>query len=143
MTIDTASKWALVIDDDDDIRDLLQMLLEIEGFEVETMRDGIDAIALKRCYDVIVLDMKMPVFDGERLTDYWKLTAPEILSRVILLSAYPQRPVDRDLGTFAWLAKPFDCADVVAAVKACLLQGREAKEASGENEKPSDESERR
>jgi DNA-binding response OmpR family regulator len=122
--IGEAGRRALVIDDDDDIRDLLRALLETSGFEVETMRDGIDAVELKKPYDVILLDMKMPIFDGERLTDYWKLTHPSILSRVILLSAYPQQSTDRDLGTFARLAKPFECAEILETVEACFLHAR-------------------
>src|SRR4029077_20178707 len=101
MSAAAVTKRALVIDDDDHIRELLQTLLETAGFEVDTMRDGIDAVALKPGYQVILLDMKMPIFDGERLTDYWKLTNPEILRRVILLSGYSRLSSDRDFGTFA------------------------------------------
>jgi DNA-binding response OmpR family regulator len=116
------TKRALVIDDDDHIRELLQTLLETSGFEVDTMRDGIDAVELKKHYQVILLDMKMPIFDGERLTDYWKLTGPEILRRVILLSGYSRLSSDRDFGTFAVIAKPFDYRELLATVEACFLQ---------------------
>ena len=116
------AKLALVIDDDDVIRELLQTILETEGFEVDTMRDGIDAVQLKKDYQVILLDMKMPIFDGERLTDYWKLTTPEILNRVILLSGFSRLASDRDFGTFAVIAKPFEYRELLRAVDACLRQ---------------------
>jgi two-component system, OmpR family, response regulator len=118
------SRRALVIDDDDDIRELLQTLLETAGFEVALMRDGIDAVALKEHdYAVILLDMKMPIFDGGRLTDYWRLTSPAILRRVILLSGYSRLSSDRDFGTFAVIAKPFDYRELLNAVDACFRQG--------------------
>lgn len=122
MTPDTVTKRALVVDDDQHIRELLQVLLESVGFEVDTLRDGIDAVELKKHYEVILLDMKMPIFDGGRLTDYWKLTDPDILRRVILLSGYSRLSSDRDFGTFANIAKPFDYRDLLATVESCLRQ---------------------
>lgn len=112
-------KRALVIDDDDHIRELLEVLLETSGFAVDLMRDGIDAVELKKDYQVILLDMKMPIFDGARLIDYWKLTRPEVLRRVILLSGYSRLSSDRDFGTFAVVAKPFEYRELLATVEAC------------------------
>ena len=117
-------KRALVIDDDDHIRELLQALLETAGYHVDLMRDGIDAVDVKEHeYAVILLDMKMPIFDGARLTDYWKLTNPSVLRRVILLSGYSRLSADRDFGTFAVITKPFDYRELLDAVDACLRQG--------------------
>ncbi len=122
MTPNTVTKRALVVDDDEHIRELLQVLLESVGFEVDTLHDGIDAVELKKHYEVILLDMKMPIFDGGRLTDYWRLTDPEILRRVILLSGYSRLSSDRDFGTFANIAKPFDHRVLLAAVDSCYRQ---------------------
>ncbi len=122
MSPDPTLKRALVIDDDDHIRELLQTLLETAGFEVETLRDGIDAVELKKEYDVILLDMKMPIFDAARLTDYWRMTDPAILRRVILLTGYSRMASDRDLGTFANIAKPFDYLKLLSTVDECVRQ---------------------
>lgn len=122
MIPDPSLKRALVIDDDDHIRELLQTLLETAGFEVETLRDGIDAVELKKDYDVILLDMKMPIFDAGRLTDYWRMTDPAILRRVILLTGYSRMASDRDLGTFANIAKPFDYRKLLSTVDECVSQ---------------------
>jgi two-component system, OmpR family, response regulator len=124
-------KRALVIDDDDHIRELLQVLLETAGFEVDTMRDGIDAVKLKKDYEVILLDMKMPIFDAERLTDYWKLTNPKILKRVILLSGYSRLSSDRDFGTFGVVEKPFEYRELLATVDACYQQSQTDRPDSG------------
>ena len=124
MTQNALTKRALVIDDDDNIREILQILLETAGFEVDTLRDGIDAIELQKDYHVILLDMKMPIFDAGCLTDYWKMTVPDILNRVILLSGYSRLASDRDLGTFASVAKPFDYRQLLATVEACVHQAQ-------------------
>ena len=124
MTPDAVTKRALVVDDDEHIRELLQALLETAGFEVDTLSDGIDAVELKKDYNVMLLDMKMPIFDAGRLTDYWKLTDPGILRRVILLSGYSRLSSDRDFGTFASIEKPFDYRELLATVEACLRQAQ-------------------
>lgn len=113
-------KHALVIDDDDDIREMLEAFLETAGYEVDSLRDGIDAVELKKDYQVILLDLKMPIFDGERLTDYWKLTRPDVLGRVILLSGYSRLASARDFGTFAVVEKPFDYRVLLTTVEACF-----------------------
>jgi two-component system OmpR family response regulator len=121
MTLtENGPKRALVIDDDPTIRELLATILETAGFEVDTFSDGIDALELKKPYDVILLDLRMPIFDAARLTDYWKLTDPDVLRRVILLTGYSRLLSDRDLGTFATIAKPFNHHDVLKEVDLCL-----------------------
>ena len=122
MTTSSSPKLALVVDDDDHIREVLQTLLEASGFQVDAASDGIDVVELKKEYDVILLDMKMPVFDAGSLTDYWRLTDPAILNRVILLSGYTRQASDHDLGTFASIAKPFDHNDLLRTVEACVSQ---------------------
>ena len=113
-------KKALVIDDDDHIRELLKVLLEFRGFEVDLMNDGIGAVDLTQAYDVILLDLQMPIFDGERLADYWQLTDPAILDRVIVLSGYSRFTRGRTLPTFATLTKPIDHAELIRVVDACV-----------------------
>jgi CheY-like chemotaxis protein len=118
-------RTALVIDDDEDIRELLQMSLESAGFEVDTMADGIEAVSLKKPYAVILLDIRMPVFDGARLTDYWQLTEPELLRRVIMLTGYSRGKHRPQIPTFATVAKPFDIPELLRVVEACAAQTSE------------------
>lgn len=118
----TRKRAALVIDDDADIRELLQALLESAGFEVDTMEDGIEAVTLKKPYNVILLDIKMPVFDGRRLTDYWHLTAPELLRRVIMLTGYSRGNAGPSLPTFATVMKPFELQKLLRIVETCAAQ---------------------
>jgi CheY-like chemotaxis protein len=114
-------RQALVIDDDEAMRDLLEVLLESRGFAVELVADGIHATELTKDYDVIVLDMKMPVFDGARLADYWMVTAPELLQRVIVLSSYRQSRM-RHPPAFAVLSKPLNHCEFIKVVEECANQ---------------------
>jgi CheY-like chemotaxis protein len=116
-------RTALVVDDDPFIAELLTVLLESRGFVVDAAHDGIDAVELKRDYDVILLDLQMPVFDGERLTDYWQLTRPQILDRVIVLSGFSRRFEAKKLPTFASIGKPFDHDELLRLVEACAQRG--------------------
>jgi DNA-binding NtrC family response regulator len=114
-------RLALVIDDDEAMRDLIQVLLESRGFTVETMADGIHATCLTKEYDAIVLDMKMPVFDGAKLADYWSATAPEVLRRVIVLSGY-SRVREPHPEAFAVVSKPFNHNEFIKIVEECANQ---------------------
>jgi CheY-like chemotaxis protein len=118
----TARPCALVVDDDPFIAELLQVLLESHGYDVEVARDGIDVVELKRIYDVILLDLKMPVFDGERLTAYWKLTQPEVLKRVIVLSGYSRHTATDSLPAFDVVSKPFDPLVLLGVIERCVAQ---------------------
>jgi len=119
----TASKAVLVIDDDADIRALLALLLENAGYDVDALEDGIAALELKKSYDVILLDLNMPVFDGEQLTGYWVLTDPEVLRRVIVLTGYSGYTRGRSLpSTFASLPKPIDYRELLRLVEDCASQ---------------------
>jgi CheY-like chemotaxis protein len=113
---------ALVIDDDDDIRELLRALLESSGFEVDTCRDGIEALTVTKSYDVILLDVKMPIFDGRRLTDYWQLTDPGLLRRVIMLTGYSRATALPEHTTFAMVPKPFQIESLLRTIEACAAQ---------------------
>lgn len=116
-------KTALVIDDDADMRALLSTMLESVDFVVDTFEDGIAALELKKRYDVILLDLNMPVFDGEQLTGYWVLTDPAVLRRVIVLSGYSAYTRGRELpSTFASLRKPIDYRELIRVVEECANQ---------------------
>ena len=119
--VKTQKRLALVIDDDAEMRELIAVLLESRGFEVEMLADGIHATELSKEYDVIVLDMKMPVFDGARLTDYWMLTVPQVLRRVIVLSAYARSRAPHP-PAFGVMSKPFNHNEFIKLVEECANQ---------------------
>ena len=120
MTASKRRPRLLIIDDDADIRDVVVVLFEQRGFDVDAVADGIDAVQLAKDYDVILLDLNMPVFDGERLADYWALTEPARLQRVIVLSGYSRFTRGRKISGFASVRKPFDTKELVEVVDRCV-----------------------
>jgi DNA-binding response OmpR family regulator len=121
---------ALIVDDDPAIAELLQALLETHDYVVDVAKDGIDAVVLKRAYDVILLDLKMPIFDGESLTAYWTLTQPDVLKRVIVLSGYSRNPTTKYLPAFRVVDKPFDPIALLHTIEACVSQQSTSEESS-------------
>ena len=112
-------KTVLIVDDDHWIRDLLQMALEAEGYEVAVAEDGLEALdritALRPA--VIVLDMMMPRMDGGRFAE--ELRRRGIRDRVPLLviTADAQgRYRAKNLGADAYLAKPFALPELLDEV---------------------------
>ena len=111
-------RTALLIDDDADAREIIAAILESAGFETDVVGDGIDALDPQKDYSLILLDMNMPIFDGERLVSYWLLTRPEIVQRVIILTGYSRsaRSLPR---TFASITKPVNLAELLEVVERC------------------------
>src|SRR3954447_22067775 len=112
----------LVVDDDDVIRQLITVNLELEGFEVVTAVDGQDALdKVKEARpQVVTLDVMMPRVDG------WEAAArlradPETADiKVILLSARAQEAdLQRGerIGVDAYLTKPFDPDELIDVVR--------------------------
>ena len=103
------SKRALVIDDDNHIRELLQTLLETAGFAVDLMRDGIDAVDLREHdYAVILLDMKMPIMSGREFVEEYRRAQPSPAPIVVVSAADDAQVRAAEVGASGWIAKPFD-----------------------------------
>ena len=112
----------LVADDDEKIRELLEIYLTKEGFAVEQAADGAEAIlkAQQMKPDLIVLDIMMPVLDGMEVCRQVRKFSQV---PVIMLTARTEdedRIMGLELGADDYLAKPFNPRELVARVKAVL-----------------------
>ncbi|SDJ54085.1 response regulator transcription factor [Nonomuraea jiangxiensis] len=119
----------LVVDDDEVIRQLIAVNLNLEGFEVETATDGQDCLdrVLDVMPDVITLDVMMPCLDGWATAE--KLRTEEATShiRVVLITARAQDDDRRrglGIGVDAYLTKPFDPAELIQVVRDLAADGR-------------------
>ena len=112
----------LVVDDDDVIRQLITVNLELEGFEVTTAVDGQDCLDKVKDVDpvVITLDVMMPRMDGWEAASRLRADADTAGVKVVLLSARAQEADlqrgDR-IGVDAYLTKPFDPDELIAVVR--------------------------
>jgi len=115
---------ALVVDDDEPIRQLLAKVVEHAGFTVETAKDGAEAI--KRIdsdgYDVILLDLMMPRVDGYQVLDHLRDEHPDMVGCTIVATAVPERDLRRQSisGVFKVHSKPFDIARLVEDIRDCI-----------------------
>ena len=121
----------LIAEDDADIRDLLKLYLEGEGFRVVEVDNGADALALAReqTPDMAILDIMMPKMNGFELTRALRKYSDV---PILILSAKSQdndKILGLNLGADDYIAKPFNPVEIVARVKAQL---RRAARSSGD-----------
>jgi DNA-binding response OmpR family regulator len=105
--------WALVVDDDQPIRDLLRTVLELDGWEVQEAEDGAQALALAKAERPhgVVLDVMMPGKDGFDVLAELRRTEHGRAMAIVMLTA-KTRPTDilrgTRLGADLYVTKPFD-----------------------------------
>lgn len=118
---DTAS--VVVIDDDEAVLDSLRLLLESEGFNVETFERASTFLerfdeGLSRC---IVTDVRMPDMDGLELLQ--ALAVRGQLPPVIVITGHGDVPLAvqaMKLGARDFIEKPFDTAELMTSIRAAL-----------------------
>ena len=122
----------LVIDDDAEIREIVQVLLSSEGYTVETVADGMQALTMltEKTFlpDVIILDIMMPGIDGFAVCKH--IREKNNTLGIIMLSAKGEifdKVLGLELGADDYILKPFDSKELVARVKAVLRRFQPAK----------------
>src|SRR5438309_3413902 len=117
----------LCVEDDPQMRSFLQAQLKARNFQVQTVRDGSQAIDMAAIFQpqLVLLDLSLPSLDGltflRRLRE-WS-SAP-----VIILSAHDEEPVKikaLDLGADDYLTKPFSLNELLARVRVALRRAEE------------------
>lgn len=118
----------LIAEDETTIAESLSFLMQKQGFEVSVARDGDAAIAMaiRDVPDILLLDIMMPGCDGFEVVRTLRGDARTRAIPIIMLTARI-REVDRrkgiELGVDDFVTKPFSTTDVVARVKALLVNG--------------------
>lgn len=114
----------LIVDDDDEIRYLLQDMLKEEGFQVGTARDGREALNILQRESgwVVLLDIMMPNMDGREVLRQLEENQPLLdNNRIALMSAGGRLAQERyrlDGNVVrALLPKPFDLEEVLDVVQ--------------------------
>jgi two-component system response regulator MprA len=121
----------LVVDDDAPIRRMLDRTLSAEGYAVETVADGGEALAAveRSTPDLVVLDVGLPGVDGLAVSQ--RLRAKGLSVPVLLLTArdsVPDRVAGLDAGADDYLVKPFATEELLARVRALLRRGKAPEE---------------
>src|SRR5690348_16313343 len=119
----TTTLKVLVVDDDEDIRDVLRELLAEEGFYVRTAQDGREALEILKEESgwIVLLDMRMPVLDGVAvLRELERNRRLQAANKIAIMSAGWDQPQDssrlQNELVKAFLPKPFELETVVDVV---------------------------
>ena len=115
----------LIVEDEKPISDLIRFNLELVGHTCDQVFDGEAGIdeALKRPYDLIILDVMLPKYSGFEIMEYIEET-PVIF--VTARSMAADRIKGFRLGADDYITKPFDILELVERVKAVLRRTKAA-----------------
>lgn len=125
----------LIVDDDQDIRKMLQLGLTLMGHNVQTAENGV--LALERVdqeeFDLLLVDVFMPEMDGFELLG--ELRSREFDVPIIALSGGGNGmsgnfylKIAQKFGVFCTLQKPFSLTELGMAIDACLVKNAQNQE---------------
>src|SRR5438067_10129280 len=116
----------LVVDDEEDIRELVGINLELDGHDVTAVASGPEALDALRCSvpDVIVLDVMMPGMDGWEVLSQIKARGTQVSTIPVLLLTARADDMDRIRGSIEgairYITKPFSLAELRHEVSLAL-----------------------
>jgi len=115
----------LLVEDEDDIREVLSEFLKLQGFTVIEAKEGESAYRVfqdnQRHIDLVVLDLGIPGIDGEAFIDRVKQLQAD--AKIIVASGYTQHRMASDpegFGVSAFLGKPFNLQAALHTIQAAL-----------------------
>lgn len=111
----------LLVDDDVELTELLSSLLALEGFDVQTANNGLEALQkLDESHELVLLDVMMPKLNGlDTLKEIRKVSNVPVM----MLTARGEdidRVLGLELGADDYLPKPFNDRELVARIRAIL-----------------------
>lgn len=129
------AKAILVVDDEQDIRELIRYNLAKDGFRVEAVASGEEALRRVRALapDLIVLDLMLPGVDGLEVCKRLKADRATARIPVIMLTAKGEDAdvvAGLELGADDYVVKPFSPRVLLARIKAVLRRREEAPDES-------------
>ncbi len=105
----------LVVDDEESIREFLEIMLKKEGYEVTLAEDGARAkeMMTKRTFDMVISDLQMPNMNGLELLKFVKDTAPDTVFMMITAFGTTETAVEAmKVGAYDYITKPFKIDEV-------------------------------
>ena len=119
----------LIVDDSVTVRKVTSRLMERQGFEVETAKDGVDALEKLQELrpDVVLLDIEMPRMDGfEVLRSVRRDEALKDLPIIMITSRTGEKHKQQamELGVNEYLGKPFQEANLIATIEEVIASAK-------------------
>lgn len=118
------SKRVLIVDDEENLRHILSIILTKEGYEVEAVKNGREALNCleKSIYDTVLCDIRMPVMDGITFLKGARSQGSGVRGEttIIMMSAYGT--IDdaieaMKLGAYDYISKPFKSDEVILTIR--------------------------
>ena len=114
------SKKILIVEDDGNIREILRLYLEREGYEITEAANGEEGVELWRKInpDMILLDVMMPIMDGWQVC---KIIRKESKVPIIIMTAKGEtfdKVNGLEMGADDYIVKPLEMREVIARVRA-------------------------
>jgi len=128
----------LIIDDEENIRQMLRLTLETAAYEVGEAGDGMEAFAIlggDPAWNVILLDQRLPIMEGTEVLRRIRVLAPQ--ARVVMMTAFASVEIAvqaMKLGATDFLRKPLTPEMVRNAVTAALKSASERAKVEGQKE---------
>src|SRR6478735_784383 len=121
MSTERAAR-VLVVEDDDEIAQVLQRSLRLEGYEVRIALDGEQALAMHAEYvpDVVILDLGLPKVDGIEVAKKVRGADDVPILMLTARDAIEARVEGLDSGADDYLVKPFERQELLARLRALL-----------------------
>ncbi len=122
----------IVVDDEQDVRDVIRLQLEQKGFNILEATNGQEAIDLLRTGDnmvnvgLILCDIRMPKVNGVECIDFLKREAPGV--PVVVVTGYPDSDLAANLlkkGVKHYLVKPVEKEKLLAIVDDIIAAGKD------------------
>lgn len=126
MNLTTTPKMILVVDDEDDVRELLRVLLEREGYRVECACDGDEGLSIAKSLrpDLVITDHIMPGLSGKELVRAMSETPALASTAIIMVTGASMSEALSDargaVDVKAFLPKPSTWKAIRETVHACL-----------------------
>lgn len=120
-------KVVLVADDDQDIRSLLKLIFEDEGYVVVEAANGMEALEAvqRQVPDLILLDMGMPVMGGREFARELRARHDRRIPIVVLSATDYDRALAEEMCVVRWVEKPFDLDAIVGLADQIIARGYE------------------
>jgi DNA-binding response OmpR family regulator len=117
-------KKVLLVEDDESVRQLVRITLEMNEYEVVEAKDGLEGLLLLEMHrpDAVVLDLMMPDVGGERMLAQLRATPETKRTPVVIITGKPEvaPEVIGLVGKENFFPKPFDPDAVVARLRAMV-----------------------
>ena len=105
----------LIVDDEESIREFLEIMLRKEGYEPTCVEDGLQAVEImkKKSFDMVISDMQMPNMTGIELLRNLRERDPDLLFMMITAFGTTETAVEAmKLGAYDYITKPFKIDEV-------------------------------